>query len=201
MRSIFFFGETVSGYEVKVLNEREIRAGAGILFFFAMIAFMNAYLLQDFSILKIFIITFLADFIIRVLINPRYAPTLILGRIITRGQKPEYSGAPQKRFAWSIGLLMAATMFGLVVIGNITGPINLAICFACLILLFFETSFGICIGCKLYNIINKDQAKHCPGGACEIRRIEDIQRISLTQILIVVLFIAGIIGISAFLLF
>ena len=34
------FGETVAGYNIPVLNEREIRASAGILFLFMFIAIM-----------------------------------------------------------------------------------------------------------------------------------------------------------------
>ena len=37
-----------------------------------------------------------------------------------------------------------------------------------MLLLFFEAAFGICIGCKAYNWFNKDKARLCPGGACEI---------------------------------
>jgi hypothetical protein len=32
MSTVFYFGEKVDEYEVRVLNEREVRAGAGILF-------------------------------------------------------------------------------------------------------------------------------------------------------------------------
>ena len=35
MGQTFRFGETVRGYLVPVLNEREVRAAAGILFFLA----------------------------------------------------------------------------------------------------------------------------------------------------------------------
>ena len=34
------FGETVEGYNIPVLNEREIRASAGILYFFMFLAWM-----------------------------------------------------------------------------------------------------------------------------------------------------------------
>lgn len=34
-------------------------------------------------------------------------------------------------------------------------------------LLFFESAFGICIGCWVYNKFNAEQARLCPGGACE----------------------------------
>ncbi|MDX9971049.1 MAG: DUF4395 domain-containing protein [Candidatus Gracilibacteria bacterium] len=187
MKKIIYFGETVKGYEIPVLNEREARAGAGILFVLAMISFMNAFFLQNFYFLKLFIITFLIEFAIRVLINPKFAPSLILGKIASRNQKPEYVGAPQKKFAWAIGLILALTMFILVVISDFRGIFNLIVCLTCLSFLFFETSFGICIGCKLYNMFHKNKAKLCPGGACEIKRVEEIQKVSLVQGLIVVL--------------
>ena len=104
IKNIFYFGEKIKEFDVRVLNEREVRASAGILFCFAMIAFMNAWLIGNFNILKIFIITFLIDFFIRIFINPKYSPSIILGRIMVRNQKPEYVGAPQKRCAWGIGL-------------------------------------------------------------------------------------------------
>ena len=58
-------------------------------------------------------------------------------------------------------------MLYLVVINNLIGPINLIVCATCLVLLFFETAFGICIGCKVYNLLHKEQAQLCPGGVCE----------------------------------
>ena len=47
MSKIFNFGETVNGYEVKVLNEREARAGAGILFLLGFISFVNCMVTQS----------------------------------------------------------------------------------------------------------------------------------------------------------
>lgn len=43
-QSFFSFGEQVHGYDIRVFNEREVRAAAGILFVGAMVAFMNAFL-------------------------------------------------------------------------------------------------------------------------------------------------------------
>ena len=45
MSRIFGFGEAVEGYAVPVLNEREVRASAGILFFFALVSFLNSWLM------------------------------------------------------------------------------------------------------------------------------------------------------------
>ena len=58
MSRIFSFGDTVAGYEVPVLNEREVRAAAGILFFFALVSFMNSWLMGNFRLTRIFVIAF-----------------------------------------------------------------------------------------------------------------------------------------------
>jgi hypothetical protein len=169
MRSaVFEFGQQIDGYEVRVLNERAVRAGAGILFLLAMIAFMNAWLTGNFQPTRVFVVAFLADFTIRIFVNPLLAPSLIVGQWVVRKQQPEYVGAPQKRFAWAIGFVLALAMLYLVVLNNVIGPINLIVCATCLLLLFFETAFGICIGCKVYNLFNKEQAQLCPGGVCEV---------------------------------
>jgi hypothetical protein len=165
-QSIFQFGQQIPGYNVPVLNERAVRASAGILFFFAIVAFMNAWLLGDFQLTRVFVIAFLIDFTLRIFVNPAYAPSLILGQWIVRKQQPEYVGAPQKRFAWAIGFALALTMLYLVVLNNVIGPVNLIVCSLCLLLLFFETAFGICLGCMVYRLFN-DKAELCPGGVCE----------------------------------
>ncbi len=196
MSKLFGFGETVEGYAVPVLNEREVRASAGILFFFAMVSFMNAWMLGDFRLTRIFVVAFLVDFTIRIFINPRFAPSLIIGRFAVRKQLPEYVGAPQKRFAWAIGFALALAMLFLIVIYNVIGPINLLVCAACLTLMFFESAFGICLGCKVYNRFNKEQAQLCPGGSCEVPVRQEIQKIGLAQTLIVIAFLAMIVFVS-----
>ncbi|MBL8342913.1 MAG: DUF4395 domain-containing protein [Rubrivivax sp.] len=167
MSNVFSFGERLEGYAVPVLNERAVRAAAGIVFFFAIVSFMNAWLIGNFQPTRVFVVAFLIDFTLRIFVNPKFAPSLILGQWMVRKQQPEWAGAPQKRFAWAIGFVLAVVMLVLVVVKHVIGPINLVVCAACLVLLFFETAFGICIGCKVYNWFNKDQAKLCPGGVCE----------------------------------
>ena len=71
MNKLLTFGEQINGYEVPVLNEREVRASAGILFFLALIAFMNAWLVGDFRFTRVFVVAFLIDFSIRVFIHPK----------------------------------------------------------------------------------------------------------------------------------
>jgi len=89
------FGEQVEGYDIPVLNEREIRASAGILFLAISVSLVLIIVKGDFLLTKYVVTIFLTDFIIRVFINPRYSPTLIIGRLIVRNQVPEYVGARQ----------------------------------------------------------------------------------------------------------
>ena len=110
MKEIFNFWEKVDWYDIKVLNDRELRAWAWILFLFVIIAFMNAWILWNFYYIKIVIIIFFIDFFIRVLINPKFSPSLIIWRLIVRNQKPEYVWAIQKKFAWWLGLILAIIM-------------------------------------------------------------------------------------------
>jgi hypothetical protein len=192
MSKIFQFGENVEGFKIPVLNEREIRAGAGILFLLMFITIQIVVFNANFTPLKFAIVIFLTDILIRVLINPKFAPSLIIGRFIVRNQTPEYVGAAQKKFAWIIGIILGAIMLVLQVIVNSYSPITGLICFICLIFLFFEASFGICIGCIFYKWAYKDEAQYCPGEVCEVKDRHEIQKTSLTQYLIVAGFIAYI---------
>ena len=196
MSSIFSFGERIAGYESAVLNEREVRASAGILFFFALISFMNAWLTGNFQPTRVFVVAFMFDFALRVLVNPRYSPSLVLGRFAVSKQVPEYVGATQKRFAWSIGLALATAMLFLVVVNRVIGPINLIICSTCLVLLFFESAFGICIACKAYNFFHQEKATLCPGNTCEVFVRHESQRIGAGQIVVVVLFFVAITAVA-----
>ncbi|MCB4744879.1 MAG: DUF4395 domain-containing protein [Sulfurovum sp.] len=192
MKHHIYFGETVEGYDIPVLNEREARAGAGILLLPATFSFLNAYLTHDFFFTKIFVTFFMLDFFMRIFINPKYAPTLILGRFFVRNQIPEYVGAPQKRFAWLIGFVLSVVMFFIIVVFEIMTPIKIVICLTCIALLFSETAFGICLGCVIYHKVYYKSPKYCPGNACEIHKKHDIQQISKVQWMIVVLFLIGV---------
>lgn len=192
MNRIIKFGEDVEGYDIPILNEREIRAASGILFLMMFISILIAILKNDFVMLKYATTIFLTDIAIRVFVNPKFSPSLIIGRLIVRNQVPEYVGAPQKKFAWMIGVFLSATMFILLVIVNSYSPITGLICFICLIFLFFEAAFGICLGCKFYPMFYKEKAKYCPGEVCDVKSKQDIQKTSGVQMLIVFVFIAYI---------
>lgn len=183
------FGENVQGYNIPVLNEREIRASAGLLFFVLFASIMKVHFEGDFLVLKYFVTVFFTDMIIRVFVNPTFSPSLILGRLIVGKQVPEYVGAPQKRFAWKIGLVLATLMFFSLVVINTHSFLTVISCLVCLLFLFFETAFGICLGCIFYRWYYKEKAEYCPGEICDARSKQDIQKISKTQFAILLCFV------------
>ena len=192
MNKAIQFGENVKGYDIPVLNEREIRASAGILFLATFIALMLIIFKNNFLPIKYVITLFLTDFMIRVFISPRFSPALIIGRLIVRNQVPEYVGAKQKKFAWIIGVILSAVMFILMVVVNSYSPVSGIICLICLVFLFFESAFGICLGCKFYSMFYKEKAQYCPGEICDTKSKQDIQKTSALQLFIIGGFIAYI---------
>ena len=119
-------------------------------------------------------------------------PSLIVGRLIVSNQVPEYVGAQQKRFAWVIGVILSASMFVLLIVINAYGPFTGVVCLLCLIFLFFEAVFGICLACKVYRMMYGEKAQYCPGEVCDVKSRQPIQRTSGAQLAIVFAFIVAI---------
>jgi hypothetical protein len=190
MKKIIQFGENVTGFTVPVLNEREVRAAAGIMFLATFISLMLILFEGNFVPIKYVITIFLLDFSIRLFVNPKFSPILILGRLMVSNQNPEYVGAAQKEFAWYIGFFLSATMFILMPILNTYSIVTGIVCLICLILMFFETAFGICIGCKIYSLFNLESAQYCPGEICDVKAKQEIQKISKIQFAVMLLFAA-----------
>jgi len=176
--SIVSFGKYVDGINYKVLNERQVRASSGIMFLIGLIASINGLILKNFSVIPYLSGFLLLSFSISVFINPKYSPTMILGSIFVRKQTPLYIGAVQKKFAWSLGLALSASIFilSIFLLSDATyfEPLCL-LCIICLVLLYLETAFGICIGCKLYFLsikmkLLKEPAvrPNCMGDACRV---------------------------------
>lgn len=198
MLQLIQFGEKVEGFPIRVLNEREIRAAAGILFLATFISLNIILATGNFVPVKYVVTVFLVDFIIRVFVNPRLAPTLIIGRWIVHRQTPEYIGAPQKKFAWSIGVALSSVMFVFLVLVNAYSLITGLTCLVCLVFLFFESAFGICLGCLFYPLFFKGRAQYCPGEICDARSKQDIQKTSGAQWLVVAGLVVFVIALASF---
>lgn len=195
-KKLIEFGEEVEGYSVPVLNEREIRAAAGILFLLMFTSVVQVLFRGNFLPLKIVIIVFLTDLLIRVFLNPEFSPFLIMARFIVGGQTPEYVGAPQKKFAWKIGLALVSMMFVLVVLLNDYSIIVSATCCVCLSFLFFESAFGICLGCIVYSWFYPQRAQYCPGETCAVKKRQRERKSLWLSIFILLVFIAYVLAIT-----
>lgn len=189
MKKVIQFGEDVKGYDIPVLNEREIRAAAGILFLVIFFSLILILFDNNFVPAKYAVTLFMTDFIVRVFVSPRFSPTLIVGRMIVSNQNPEYVGARQKKFAWIIGVVLSGIMFIFLVVVNAYSPITGIVCLLCLIFLYFESVFGICLACKFYSFLFRQKAQYCPGEVCDVKSKHDIQKTSPAQLLVVLAFI------------
>jgi hypothetical protein len=101
-------------------------------------------------------------------------------------------GAQQKKFAWIIGVFLSATMFVLLIVMNVTGPFTGGVCLLCLIFLFFESVFGICLACKVYRLMYGEKAQYCPGEVCDVKSKQPIQKTSGGQLAVVFAFVVVI---------
>jgi len=177
-KKILTFGDFNQEKGFKVVNERSMRASAGIMFIMGLVAFINGFLLQNYIVIPYISGILLINFLIGVLINPKFAPIMIIASLIVRGQEPILIGAIQKRFAWSLGIVLSTAIFtiSLKLLTDVSffEPVCF-LCLICLIILFFETAFGICVGCKTYylaiqlKLLKKPEIKpNCMGDSCKV---------------------------------
>ncbi len=161
------FGKKIDGYDYKVINERDARASAGIMFLLGLLSLFSVYLYRTIFWAELFSITFIIEFLIRVLINPKYAPYMLIGGLIVSNQQPDWVEAKPKRFAWMLGMVLGIIMTCFILF-DIISPIRIGICWLCLFLLFVESVFGICLGCMIYKKLNW-KLYNCPGGICQVK--------------------------------
>jgi len=177
--AIFSFGEYIEGKNFKVLDEREVRASAGVMFLAGLIASINGFMLHRYAVIPYIAGFLVLNFMIGIFINPKYSPAILIGRLFIRKQSKLPIGAIQKKFAWSLGLALSTTIFILSLLlqnDSTYFEIVCQLCIVCLILLYLETAFGICVGCKLYFLAIRlkllpkpTERPNCMGDACEIQ--------------------------------
>lgn len=187
MSIVFNFGEKIEDYSYRVINEREARASAGIMFLFGIISLFSVFGMRTMFWAELFSITFILEFFIRIVFSPRYAPYMVLGSLFVYNQEPEWVEAKPKKFAWILGALLGVIM-AYFIIGDIVSPIRMLTCVLCLILLFAESAFGICLGCILYGKFNVTLEGNCPGGVCRTTQQKPTKQ-KLINLVIVISFI------------
>lgn len=175
-------GLTIGGQEAPypVVNERGIRAAAGIMFAIGLSVFWYVFLTRDYRPMSVVVVVFWIEFFLKTVFSPAWSFFGLIGDWTVRKQEPEYVGAIQKRFAWGLGLIMASSMVIVALILGIRGWLPFLICNTCLFFMWLETSMGICVGCKIYNwmlrknILKTPEIKPaCPGGVCSIDKMKN----------------------------
>lgn len=163
---------SVTGAGHPLVNERAVRGSAGTLLAFGAAGFALAFFRGETQFAQSFILYFVLDLGLRVSAGPQWSPTMIAAAIITRKQTPEWVGLAQKEVAWWLGIALATLTC--LLYGSLGADLQivLALCGVCLLFLFLESSFGICIGCMLAPIIIPKAPRLCSGDSC-IRQERD----------------------------
>lgn len=176
--SVFSFGYYIEGRSYKVLDERRMRASAGIMMLIGLIATINGFVLKRYEVIPYVMGFLVINFLIGLFINPKFSPTVIVASLLVWKQSRLPIGAVQKKFAWSLGLLLSGSIFTLSLFlqndASYFEPVCM-LCMICLLMLYLETAFGICVGCKLYQftvfikLIPKPKEKpNCMGDSCAV---------------------------------
>lgn len=187
------YGAKVPGYDIRVINEREARAAAGILGMLGMIVIFVGIGYNHIIVARVYLAFLFLDFTAR-MISPNYSPSLLLGKFVVQNQQPEYVGALQKRFAWTLGWFISLPLIYWFVLHWDITFYKVMLCVLCLLLTFLESAFSICVGCRIYKAITRNDPQHCPGGVCEIRKKEPIQTFNPMQKVITALTLIGLVA-------
>jgi len=177
------------------VNEVEIRYAAWLSLIFALFSFYLIMIKWNFDLAFFTIWTIFLDFILKVFIDPKYSIFWMIVRPFIKNKPKLMVGAVQKRFAWSIGLILSLFVIYCMLLLSwnlettnvevlskiellnqniINGklfviPMNPAIiaCFLCIFFMFLESVFWICVGCKMYkNLVKKGIIKKIPNQNC-----------------------------------
>jgi hypothetical protein len=180
------FGERIPGLtrdgralRAPVVNERVVRAAAGITLVIGAVAFSYAYFAREYVPLQAAASLFCIEFAARVTSGIRHSPIGLVARGMTRGQPPVWVSAKPKRFAWTLGLVMATAMTAITNSG-IRGYLPRTICLICLTLMWMESALGVCLGCRIYAALaargwmaRDAEIEVCADGACRVDAAAD----------------------------
>ncbi len=164
------------------VNETEIRIATGITLVLALFTFFLVVFKANYSIPLILVSIMLADFVLK-LISPRFSLFGAFVRIFLKKWDEVWVGAVQKRFAWSIGLVLVGfVLFCILMLGGYTGMINpvmqaiwdgtaqniannalivtpmnptIFACLLCIVFMWSESVVGYCVGCHIYGWLVK----------------------------------------------
>ncbi|WP_143448884.1 DUF4395 domain-containing protein [Kineosporia sp. A_224] len=164
---------TIAVRPSSLVDERTVRAAAGLTLVLGAVAFFEALLAKDYLPLRIVTAFFALDFALRVAAGPQRSPVGAVAGLLVRRLPPEPVSLRPKRFAWSLGLGMSVAMTGITNAG-VTGWLPRGICLLCLTLMWLEAVLGVCLGCQVHRLLvargiaAQDPALVCADGACDL---------------------------------
>ena len=169
-QSHWFKFENDTRVGVVLLNERAVRARAGLLFLVPVILLFirldhgnHNQLIVDainntiiertydhtFAYSLIFFVMY--EMVVAMFVKTsHFSITSILGVMFTNKQTPIYQPMRPKIFAWSIGLVLAI-LCQISLYYTVMQSIAFYFLAACLLFMWLESVCGICVGCKIYN--------------------------------------------------
>ena len=173
------YGQSIEGLSVDgralraaVFNEHQVRAAAGLTLVLGAVAFVYAYFAKVYEPIQAVTVLFFVEFALRVALGVHRSPIGAVAGWMVRRQPPHWVSAKPKRFAWTLGLVMSGAM-ALITNAGIRGALPLSICLVCLVLMWLETTLGLCLGCEIHAWLvrrgwaRKDEAfEVCAGGVC-----------------------------------
>ncbi len=186
------------------VNETEIRIIAWVTLVLALTTFFLVMLKAQFIIALFMVWLIWIDFVLKIFIWPEFSIFGIIVRPFIKNKEKLWVWAVQKKFAWIIGFILSTfVIYCLLLLSwilessnsevlaiieqikvNIVNgsfiilPMNPAIlaCVLCIIFMFFEAVFGICVWCKIYrflvskNIMKEYEWQNCINWACETKK-------------------------------
>jgi hypothetical protein len=168
-------GLTVDGKELQagVFDDNEVRAASGLALVVGVVAFCYAAFKGNYIPLQAVASLLVVDFLIRVTAGLRYSPAGITAHAITRNP-PQWVSARPKRFAWTLGLVVALAMAVITSVG-IRGYLPETIGVILLLPMWAEAALGLCLGCEMHGrLVRRGWLSADPGfevcanGACDV---------------------------------
>jgi hypothetical protein len=171
-----FHDLTVHGRPARfpVVNERAVRASAGIVMVLAAVAIAISFFDENSTPIRIISVVVAVDLALRQVagLTP-LSPIGTLGTLLVRNQTPEWVGVTQKRFAWALALGMAL-LIAVLSNAGVHGLRVQLIGLALICLLWLESVVGFCVGCFIYSrliradLVHPEDAPACGGNSCQI---------------------------------
>jgi hypothetical protein len=152
---------------MRAVDEHQVRAAAGTTMALGAAAFAYAYFRQLYWPLQAVSAFFTLEFALRLTLGLRRSPVGLLAGLLTRRRVPVWVSVRPKRFAWSLGLVMASAM-AIITNSGIRGWLPRSICLLCLALMWLESAAGLCLGCEIHHLLVRrglaqpGPARHAP---------------------------------------